>query len=256
LGARRLARFIKKHNTKLGLYTAQRLINLAKNFLTTKATNLEAHLLNLRLKIADLKMANEKIKKLNVKIAHYLVHTPGILLLSIKKINVPSAAEYLAEVGPLGQAGSAKKIIARAGLNPSRFQTSEYERADNPITKHGSNPLRNISLIISQNLLGLNPHSSLAYNPYFREFFDRLVGEGKEKRLAKVACGNKFIRVSFRMMIGRKLFSPPTRRKNTVSDDPLAKLKEFLSLNKAKGLFEELAKIAKEQLPSNYCKLS
>lgn len=201
-------------------------------------------------------MANEKIRKLNLEIARYLVHTPGILLLSIKKINVPSAAEYLAEVGPLGQAGSAKKIIARAGLNPSRFQTSEYERADNPITKHGSNPLRNISLIISQNLVGLNPHSSRPCNPYFREFFDRLVGEGKDKRLAKVACGNKFIRVSWAMMVGRKLFSPPAWKKNKVSDDPFTKLKEFLSLNKANELFEELAKIAKEQLSSSYCKLS
>jgi len=209
LGTKRLARFFKKHNTKLGLYTAERLVNLAKNALSVDRVNLEAHLLNLRFKIADLKTANEKIRKLNLEIARYLVHTPGILLLSIKEINVPSAAEYLGEVGPLGQAGSAKKIIARAGLNPSRFQTSEYERANNPITKRGSNPLRNISLIISQNLLGLNPHSSLAYNPYFREFFDHLVGEGKEKRLAKVACGNKFIRVSWPMMVGRKLFSPP-----------------------------------------------
>ena len=116
--------------------------------------------------------------------------------------------------------------------------------------------LSNICLVISQNLLGLNPHSSRPCNPYFREFFDRLVGEGKDKRLAKVACGNKFIRVSFRMMVGRELFSPPTWKKNRVSDDPLTKLKEFLSLNKAKELFEELAKIAKEQLPSSYCKLS
>jgi len=55
------------------------------------------------------------------------------------------------------------------------------------------------------------------------------------------------------MMVGTKLFSPPTWRKNKVNDDPLAKLKDHLSLNEAKELFEELAKIAKEQLPSNYC---
>jgi len=49
-------------------------------------------------------MANEKIKKLNIELARYLVQTPGILLLSIKGINVPSAAKILAEVGPLKQA--------------------------------------------------------------------------------------------------------------------------------------------------------
>jgi transposase len=256
LGAKRLARFFKKHNTKLGLRTAERLANLAKNSLGANRVDLEAHLINLRFKVADLKTSNEKIRKLHIELARYLVQTPGILLLSIKKINVPSAAEYLAEVGPLGQAGSAKKIIARAGLNPSRFQTSEYERSDNPITKHGSNPLRNICLIISQNLIGVDPHSLRPHNPYFREFFDRLVEEGKDKRLAKVACANKFVRVSWAMMQGRELFSPPTRRKNNPGDDPLVKLKRFLSLNKAQELSEELVQTAKERLLSHCCKSS
>lgn len=112
--------------------------------------------------------------------------------------------------------------------------------------------MRDICLIISQNLIGVDPHSLRLYNPYFREFFDYLVEEGKDERLAKVACANKFVRVSWAMMQGKMLFSPPTRRKNNVSDDPLAKLKEFLSLNKAEELFEELVQIAKEQLPSHY----
>ncbi len=53
---------------------------------------------------------------------------------------------------------------------------------------------------------------------------------------------------------GRKkaFLSSPTWKKNKVSDDPSAKLKEFLSLNKATELFEGLAKIAKEQLAPNY----
>ena len=54
------------------------------------------------------------------------------------------------------------------------------------------------------------------------------------------------------MMRERELFSPPTWRKSNVSDDPLAKLKAFLLLNKSEGLFDELAGIAKEQLPSHY----
>lgn len=86
--------------------------------------------------------------------------------------------------------------------------------------------------------VGINPHSLRPHNPYFREFFDHLVEEGKDERLAKVACANKFVRASWAMMQGRTLFSPPTRRKNNVSsDNPLAKLKGFLSLKESPGTF-------------------
>jgi len=254
LGVKRLARFFKKHNTKLGLTTAQRLINLAQNSLTSEVSNIYAHLFNLKFKIADLRSADEKIRKLNVELAQHLVKTPGILLLSIRKINVPSAAEFLGEVGPLSQAGNAKKIIARAGLNPSRFQTAEYERADNPITKRGSNPLRNASLTIAHNLVGDDPHLvNQPANPYFRGFFDHLVNdEGKDKRLAKVACANKFIRIAWAMMTQKKLFCPPTWNQDRVADDPLAKLEKFLIENNAKDILEDAVHIAKEQLPVNY----
>jgi transposase len=254
LGVKRLARFFKKHNTKLGLITAQRLLNLARNSLTTNASNLYAHLFNLKFKIQDLKMADEKIRKLNVELAQHLVKTPGILLLSIRKINVPSAAEFLGEVGPLPQAGNAKKIIARAGLNPSKFQTAEYERADNPITKHGSNPLRNASLTIAHNLVGDEPHlTNKPANPYFRAFFDHLVNEeGKDKRVAKVACANKFIRIAWAMMTQKKLFCPPTWNQDRAACEPLAKLEKFLIENNAKDILELAVHIAKEQLPANY----
>ncbi len=254
LGVNRLARFFKKHNTKLGLTTAQRLVNLAKNSLTTDASNIYAHLFNLKFKIQDLKMADEKIRKLNIELASCLIKTPGLLLLSIRKINVPSAAEFIAEVGPLSQAGNAKKIISRAGLNPSRFQTAEYERTDNPITKHGSNHLRNISLTIAHNLVGDDPHLvNQPANPYFRNFFDHLViEEGKDKRVAKVACANKFIRVACAMMIQKMLFCPPTWKQDLVADDPLIKLSKFLQDNDAKDMFDDIVHIAKEQLPDDY----
>ena len=254
LGVKRLSQFFKKHNTKLGLTTAQRLVNLARNSLTPEVSNLYAHLVNLKFKIADLRMADEKIRKLNVELAQHLVKTPGILLLSIRKINVPSAAEFLGEIGPLSQAGNAKKIIARAGINPSKFQTAEYERANNPITKHGSNPLRNASLTIAHNLVGDDPHLvNEPANPYFRGFFDHLVNEeGKDKRLAKVACANKFIRTAWAMMTQKKLFCPPAWKQDRIADDPLAKLEKFLIENNAKDVFEDVVHIAKEQLPVNY----
>lgn len=254
LGTKKLSRFFKKHNTKLGLTTAQRLINLAGNSLTTDATNLYAHLFNLKLKLQDLKMADDKIRKLNIELAQCLVRTPAILLLSIRKINVPSAAEFLAEVGPLSQAGNAKKIICRAGLNPTKFQSAQYEKTDTPITKHGSTPLRNASLIIAHNLIGNDPHLiNQAANPYFKNFFNHLVNEqGKDKRLAKVACANKFIRIAWTMMSQKMLFSPPSYKQQKVADDPLAKLQKFLSDNNANDVFKDIALIAKEQLPVNY----
>jgi transposase len=69
-----------------------------------------------------------QIVQLEREIAHVLVKTPYILLLSHPGINVVSAGEVAGETGPIEHYASAKAITGRAGLFPSRYQSDEVDR--------------------------------------------------------------------------------------------------------------------------------
>jgi len=242
IGIKHLAKFFQRHNTKLGVDTATRLVNLTQDSLIRNRQDLEMHLLNLQFKIQDLKQDREKIRLMEIEIAKYLAKTPGLLLLSIPYVNVVSAAEFVGEMGAVTNFSKNTKVINLAGLNPCKFQTSEYEFEHGGVTKQGRARLRYIVSVIAQDLLN--------GNDYFIAYYNRLVNEmGKDKRLTKTAVCNKFIRVACTMMRERRLFNPPTWTGRSLTDDPLVKLEKFLKERQAKDVFNSLKPIIIEWIP-------
>jgi len=242
LGIRNLAEFFQKHNTKLGVTTATRLVNLAQDSLTRNPQDLEMHLLNLQFKLKDLRHARERIRLIEIETAKYLARTPGFLLLSIPYVNVASASEFVGEMGAIANFVKNTKVIKLAGLNPRKFQTGEYEFEHGGVTKQGRASLRYIVSVISQDLLN--------GNDYFIAFYNRLVNEkGKNERLAKTAVGNKFIRIACVMMRDKKLFNPPTWTGRYLTDNPVAKFEKFLKERQAKDIFDILKPIILGWIP-------
>lgn len=74
---------------------------------------------------ADRQQKERQIQALERQIAHLLVGTPYVLLMSIPGVNVVSAAEYAAEMGPIGNYANPRCITGRAGLYPSRYQSDQ-----------------------------------------------------------------------------------------------------------------------------------
>ena len=68
---------------------------------------------------ADRQRKELEIQGLEREIAALLVRTPYVLLMSIPGVNVVSAAEYAAEMGPICNYANARCITGRAGLYPS-----------------------------------------------------------------------------------------------------------------------------------------
>lgn len=239
LGEKRLRNFLYKRNIRLCKLSLHSLFSAAGDAISLSEEDLEVHLLNLQLKLQDLRRSNEKIRLLGVKLAEFLVHTPAIVLISIPYVNVPSASEFAAEMGPFSDFRHARQVIKKTGTNPGRYQTGKYDSPDTPITRQGMSSLRNIVSLISNNL---------AHNKYFAKWCDEFITEGKDKSLAKTVLGNKFIRISFAMMRDHKLFEPRDWKGESLADDPIEKLKKFLSENRAEHLIESLCEIAKTQI--------
>ena len=83
-----------------------------------------------------------EIQALERDIAAALAATPYVLLLSFPGVNVVSAADFAAEMGPIEHYANARTITGRAGLRPSRYQSDEVDRPNGPLVRCCNRKLR------------------------------------------------------------------------------------------------------------------
>jgi hypothetical protein len=141
-----------------------------------------------------------EIQALERQIAHALVATPYVLLLSIAGINVVSASEYAGEMGPIAHYANSRCITGRAGLYPSRYQSDEVD-STGPLVRNANKRLRFALMLIADNLLQCNH--------YFQRLDQRWKAQGKDPRDRHVRVAQRFSRISFHMVAGSQVFHHP-----------------------------------------------
>jgi hypothetical protein len=141
------------------------------------------------------------IRDLEAELAGLLVKTPYVLLLSFPGINVVSAAEFAAEMGPIANSPSDAAITGRAGIYPSRYQSDAVDHAG-PLVRRGNRPLRYVILSIAENLLRCNDH--------FRGLGEAWRAAGANRRVAVVRAAKRFCRIAYRMVAGRQVYRHPS----------------------------------------------
>jgi transposase len=92
-----------------------------------------------------------KIKALEQQVASDVVRTPYVRLMAIPGINVVSAAELAAEMGPIAQYANANAITGRSGLYPSRHQSDQKDETG-PLVRQANRRLRGVLMRIADNL--------------------------------------------------------------------------------------------------------
>ena len=204
LGEQRLARFLRKNNTKLTLKTARKLISAARCSIASNTPSEQAmDILALRAHTKAYRLYVETIAEFENEIAHLLVQTPGVYLLSIPGISVIYAAELTAEIGDITRFAYAKQIISSAGTCSKKDQTGEYDSSGLKMTKKGNKFLRTT---LNQGALSLN-----AWCPEFNVYYSRkLVEKAAKKGIARTASGNKLARLAFALMKHEELYRPRT----------------------------------------------
>jgi transposase len=138
-----------------------------------------------------------------------------VLLMSIPGINVVSAAEYAAEMGPICNYANARCITGRAGLFPARYQSDTTDVAGG-LVRSANRRLRFAIMQIADNLITCN------------HYFGLLAGKWRlnkdDPRLIRVRVAMRFCRISFQMVAGGNVFDHPAAQKR---DCILAKLVTF-----------------------------
>ena len=206
LGEKRLARFLIKNNTKLGLPTAKRLVSLAENSLARDLQELNIDILVLKKYIHLFKELNSNITELEQHIVQLFIQTPGVFLLSIPGISLIYASEFIAEIGSPNYYQHYRQILDLAGASSRIHESGEFKADGLPISGYGNKYLRTIINQVGNSLKSNGKKGC----PYFSSFGQRLLERGKHPRSINFAVGSKFVRVSFPMLKSESFFNPPT----------------------------------------------
>ena len=158
-----------------------------------------AHLLELRLLLDQLEFSSAQLAGIDAAMAP-LLDVVAPMLPTVPGIGFPTACQIAAEVGDASRFGSPEKLVALAGLDPTRFQSGGFESERSRISKRGSAHLRRSLYIAAQ--------SSLRSDCEFRAFYDRLRARGKSHRYAVVAVSRKMLCVCWVLMRTGEAYDP------------------------------------------------
>jgi transposase len=212
MGAKRLADFFKKHNTKLGAETAQKIIALAKNTPARPLEVMESDIIALKSNIHILEELMPEILQHRKQMVKFLVQTPGTYLLSIPGISIVYASDFTAEVGDIHRFAYAKQVISLAGTAPRKYQSGEVDKTNLPTSHKGKNLLR---MTVNQIALSLNAHCPDFHRYYSEKLFHYQDATPK----ARTATANRFIKLAFPMMKNETIYCPRTGNPLTSQKD-------------------------------------
>jgi len=157
-----------------------------------------------------------QIVALEQELAGDVVQTPYVRLMAIPGINVVSAAELAAEMGPISGYANANAITGRAGLFPSRYQSDQTDNDRGPIIRQANRRLRCALMRIADNLA--------CHCAYYRGQAGVDEARGIDKRASRVKIAKRFSRRTLACVAGDEPMKHPCFRQ---PDSILEKLREF-----------------------------
>jgi transposase len=201
-----LVELYKEHNYRLGMITAKRIIDFARQVLLPDPEIVSARLPLLQYDLALLEVLDTTIEHAEKQMAHYLAHTKGQILTHIKGIGSLRAATYIAGIGNPEQYEHAGQTFRRSGLVSGRHDSGIHQRggANSHITKVGDAHLRRGLVEITRGLC--------QWQPYFGQYRDCLIARGKHKGVATVATARKINGVLFAIVRDQTEFEPVDKR--------------------------------------------
>jgi transposase len=198
-GAAKMISLLRKRKIGFQQRTVQRVLEWAAQAAAPDAAAGRHRLIAAELD-ADRVRKDLEIQAVEREIAAGLVATPYVLLMSISGINVVSAAEYAAEMGPICNYANPRRITGRAGLYPARYQSDRVD-VSGRLVRCANRRLRFALMQIADNLM--------TCNHYFATVAARWRERGKEPRQIRVALASRFARISFQMVAGGRVFAHP-----------------------------------------------
>ena len=152
--------------------------------------------------VERIEFLNEQIKSFEAEIKA-IIDTHFTYLLSVPGIGYTTAGIILGEIGNILRFSNANKLLAYAGLDPSVYQSGDYDAPKRKISKRGSASLRWAIHIVSSRII----HCDQTFNDYYHK---KMSKEGKNYLTTLGHVTKKVTRVLYSIIKHQKEFIPQT----------------------------------------------
>jgi len=149
----------------------------------------------------DYQQKKQEIRQLEQELAGLLCRTGYVRLLSCPGLNIVSAADLAAELGPIEHYATATAITGRAGLRPSRYQSGKVDRRGGPILRCGNRALR-AALLRGADCL-------ISSNAYFKQLAQTWEQAGVKARHIRIKVGQRLARILYHLVADNQVFCHP-----------------------------------------------
>lgn len=141
---------------------------------------------------SQLTTVEEKIESIMKQLDSPMTTIPGI--------SIQSAAVIYAEIGDFSKFSSAEKILAFAGMEPSVYQSGEYNSAHGRMVKRGSKYLRHMLFLAAENVTH--------WDPSFAAYMTKKRSEGKHYNVAISHVAKKLLRTIYALEEKHQAYQP------------------------------------------------
>ena len=167
---------------------AIRLRELAKN-----SVGIDNPTLSLQIKqaILQIELYTEQIEEVE-KLSKQILDEMESKLLTIPGMSYNQATVIHGFIGDISRFNKSCQLLAYAGLDPSVYQSGNFEARSTRMSKRGNSLLR-YNLVYAA-------HNLVLHNKTFKEYYDLKRSQGKTHYCALGHCAHKLVRVIFKML--------------------------------------------------------
>jgi transposase len=187
----------KKDKRKRILVSAEEIISAAENSVASGSVAKEMILSEKIATVLYLQDKRDKLTEILVEMCQSTMVNDLEILKSIGGIGDVTGTVFLAEMGDIRNFRSYKNVIAFAGLDPSTYQSGQYE-GRSKISKRGNRHLRRIIFLMARCVV--------RSDNVFRAYFLKRKAEGLPPMKALLATAHKLVRVIFAMLTSKSFY--------------------------------------------------
>ena len=121
-----------------------------------------------------------------------IVNSLDSVIMTIPGIGFINGGMILGEIGDITRFSNPSKVLAFSGLDPTVYQSGNFNASHTKMSKRGSRPLR-YALINAA-------HNVVRNNKTFKDYYEQKISEGKSHYNALGHCAGKLVRIIYKML--------------------------------------------------------